>query len=478
MQPSKKFAFDIVITFISSLISMFLGLLISILVGRNLGAGELGLYSMMSTIYGISMIFAGIGIQSAVTKYVAQYKEDRSKTNKIVTSGIITTLLLGVGFSILFSLSSGIFEGVFNKKGLSELLILLSPVFPFALVSGTLLGLLNGRREMKKYGIATIIQSILMIVISVSLFYLGFGVRGVVIGNVLSSVGSCLYLIRVSWSYFEITLEGYVQTTREILRFGSLVFGSNLIGSLNSQADLILTGYFLTATELGYYGVAIGFSKFFLIVPMAIQRITGPTTSEFWGKKDHTGLQIMIDKSLKYTACIILPIGLGVGFFAMEIITKLYKGDFSNSVLPLSILIVGQMFHGIVISVGASITQAGRPDLGMKQVGICAIINVALNALLIPYLGIIGAAIASTITLLINSFIGLYLIIKVLEIKIDFKWFEKIFGITILSVLIFKYFGYINTYLIGIAVLLVYITVILLFFLTKEDKKYFIQLLH
>lgn len=478
MEASKKFAFDIAISFISSLISMALGLVISVLVGRNLGAGELGLLSMTSTIYGISMVFAGVGLQSAVMKYVAEYRDDRNRSNKIISSGIITALLLGIVSSILFYLSSGILEGIFNMKGLAGLLKIMSPVFPFALVSGTLLGLLNGRREMKKFGMAAILQSILMIVISLPLFYQGFGVQGVVIGNVLSSAGSCLYLIWVSWSYFEITLESYVQTTKNLLKFGAMVAGTNFIGSLNSQADLILTGYFLTATDLGYYGVALGFSKFFLIIPMAIQRITGPTTSNLWGKKDFSALQIMIDKSMKYTACILLPVGLGVGFFATEIITNLYKEDFNYSVLPLSILIVGQMFQGIIISVGASLTQAGRPDLGMKQISISATINIVLNAVLIPYFGIVGAAISSMVTLIINSLIGLFLIIKVLNVKFDFDWFKKILGITILSVLLFKYFEYINIYLVGIAILLIYIIVILAFFITKDDRKYFIQLLH
>lgn len=478
MDNSKKFAFDIVITFISSVIGTFLGFVISIILGRNLGAGELGLYSMTTTIYGMSMILAGIGIQTAVMKYVAQYKEDRNETNKIVSSGIITTLLIGVVFSVLFYLSSGIFEGIFKMQGLSGLLKIMSPVFPFALVSGTFLGLLNGRREMIKFGISLIIQSVLMILIAVLLIYQGFGVRGVLIGFVLSNAGQCLYLIWASWSYFEITREDYFQKTKELLRFGALVSGSNFIGSLNYRADLILTGYFLTATDMGYYSVAVGFSKFFLIIPSAIQRITSPSTSEFVGKKNHSSMQMMIDKSMKYTACIILPIGLGVGFFANELVTKIYREDFIYAVLPLSILIGGQVIYGIYASVGSSLSQGGRPDLGMKQVGFAAAINILLNAALIPYFGIVGAAIASTATLIINALLGLFLIFRVLKLKFDFKWYEKIFGITIVSVLLFKYFGYLNIYLVGITIILIYIIVILVFFITKEDRKYFMRLLH
>jgi len=60
-----------------------------------LGAGDLGLYRMASTIYGIAMLVAAIGIPAAMIKYVAEFKDDRTKFNQIVSSGIITSLFLG-----------------------------------------------------------------------------------------------------------------------------------------------------------------------------------------------------------------------------------------------------------------------------------------------------------------------------------------------------------------------------------------------
>ena len=80
-------------------------------------------------------------------KYVAEFKDDRTKFNQIVSSGVITSLFLGFGFVALFYFSSGLFADIFNMPGLSGLLKILSPVFPFALVGGALLGLLNGLRE-------------------------------------------------------------------------------------------------------------------------------------------------------------------------------------------------------------------------------------------------------------------------------------------------------------------------------------------
>ena len=191
---NNKFAFDIGITLTASMISMILGFIITILLGRHLGAGDLGLYNMTLIIYGIAVLFGGIGIPGAMVKFLAENGEERGESNKIVSSGIITSLFIGIVFSVGFYLLSGSFEKIFDMPGLSRMLKILSPIFPFALIGGCFLGLLNGRREMKKYGIATVIQSAVMVCISVILIYQGFGVTSVIIGLVLSSAISCFYL--------------------------------------------------------------------------------------------------------------------------------------------------------------------------------------------------------------------------------------------------------------------------------------------
>ena len=68
MHPHKTFAFDVGITFLASVVTLLLGFVITIVLGRYPGAGDLGLYRMASTIYGIAMLVAAIGIPAAVIK--------------------------------------------------------------------------------------------------------------------------------------------------------------------------------------------------------------------------------------------------------------------------------------------------------------------------------------------------------------------------------------------------------------------------
>ena len=114
------------------------------------------------------------------------------------------------------------------------------------------------------------------------------------------------------------------QNIRRILSFGGQITGANAINQINIHADIMFIGYFLMAADVGYYGIAAALSRFFLLIPASIQRITYPATSEYWAKKDSGALNKMVDKSIKYAACTLLPIGLIVGFFAKGVVTIIY----------------------------------------------------------------------------------------------------------------------------------------------------------
>lgn len=78
MQPSKKFASDVGITFFASIVTLPLGFIITVLLGRYIGAGDLGLYRLTSTLYGIAMLIAAIGIHVAMTSRVKTFINTRT----------------------------------------------------------------------------------------------------------------------------------------------------------------------------------------------------------------------------------------------------------------------------------------------------------------------------------------------------------------------------------------------------------------
>jgi len=181
----------------------------------------------------------------------------------------------------------------------------------------------------------------------------------------------------------------------------------------------------------------------------------------------------MIDKSMKYTACILLPIGMAVGFFARDIVIAIFGEGFIYSVLPLQILIIGTVINGATgRPVGSTLAGIGRADLNPKIAFCSATTNIVLNVLLIPYIGIIGAAIATAISLAVGPLLNLTLIARNTGIKFDLGWYGKLTLIVITGVIASYYFKF--DFLVNLFVTLLIIFLLWFYFLKREDKDYFV----
>lgn len=248
--------------------------------------------------------------------------------------------------------------------------------------------------------------------------------------------------------------------------------GSQSMNLIHRQIDILLIGYFLTAYHLGIYTVAVSLSRFFWRIPQSVQTVTFPTSSEYWSKGKHSSLNKMIDKSMKYSACILILIGLVVWFFTEDIIVFLFGGDFITATLPLQVLLIGTIINGATNRpIGGSLAAAGYPELGFYITSMSAGLNIGLNLILIPLYGILGAAIATAVTLTIASLLSLFFVRKKLRVELDIKWFVKAFGAAVLLILVFYTMEWINKYLIGFAILCIYLIFILKFLLQSDDRE-------
>ena len=477
MEPHKKFTFDVGWAFLSSVVTLFIGFILSVVIARWLGANDLGLYRMTLTIYGVVTLVATFGIPSALIKYIAEYKEDEEKLNQTTSCGFINAVIIGLIAAIAIFFFAPFLAGIFKMPELSTLLKITAIALPFASLYSSQSGLLTGLRKMKYFAVLMAGHSVLMCILIVTLVLLGFGVEGAISGFAISVAGACFLGSILSKKFFKLSVRHHIQNTKKILSFGGKIFSAGAISQINYQADIILIGYFLTATQVGYYAVAVALSRFFWIIPQSIQRIVYPTASEYWSTNNHAALQKMIDKSMKYTACALIPIGLGVGFFARDIIATIYGGEFMHAVLPLLILIIGTVINGIPRSLGATIAAVNRPDLEPKKLICSASVNIILNILLIPRFGITGAAIATTCSLITAGFLQFFLTVRVTKVKINLKWFAKI-GLTSLIIILVCFFLKQINYLLAATVAVIPILIMIwLYFLSTEDKEYFLDLI-
>ncbi len=180
----------------------------------------------------------------------------------------------------------------------------------------------------------------------------------------------------------------------------------------------------------------------------------------------------MIDKSMKYSACILLPLGLCFGFFSKELVTGVFGQEFIYAALPLCVLLIARVIRGsTIVPVGLSFAGVGRPDIPLKLSAISAGANVGLNILLIPPFGILGAAIATTTSLLLGVIISLALFPKILKVRVDIKWYAQIMGSAGIAIGLFLAGReFIHPYIVGGVILCIYAALVWGVFLAGEDR--------
>ncbi|MFQ5977923.1 MAG: flippase [Candidatus Heimdallarchaeota archaeon] len=478
MRESKKIARDVGWVFTSSIISMIFTFLVSVIIGRWLGPTSLGLYQLTMSIFFLIMVFAGIGVPAATTKFIAEYKITE-EGNQIATASFLLSFTVGILVAVVVFLLSKPIASFLDIPSLIPFLQIIALAFPLRLANLIQQAYLNGLRLMKWLAASLILESSLMFIFTFIMVWRGFGALGAVLGFIAALAVNCFFLAFVVkfWHFF--TLKSLRKACGQLLSFGVQIAATGVINEINYQTSTLALGYFTSEEEVGFYSVTVTLSRFFTNISNAIQRVTYPATSEFWKEQKYRELSLLLQRTVRYTASLFFFTGICVIIFAKEIVVGIYGKNFEPSVLAFQLIIVGVIFSSALSRpLAGTITAIGRPDIGVKVAPIAAFVNIALALLFIPTMGINGAAIAALMSFSFRGFLGLFLNFYYTKTKIEYFWLFK--SISISALALFAYYIariWLTNIIAGIFVIIVYLIIVLFVFLTQNDRKFFLGLL-
>ncbi len=180
---------------------------------------------------------------------------------------------------------------------------------------------------------------------------------------------------------------------RPLLRSGAPLALAAFLALAYQHADKLMTARFIGPAETGHLTAA--FVIVFGVVELlntTVLTATYPLMSRYYGS-ERFGL--MAGKLAFFTLAFVLPLALSVSLFAAEIAVPLFGPGFAPTASALQILIWYALASMVanVFAQGLMVQNRQRALLGIRAGGLAG--NIALNALLIPRLGVAGAALAS-----------------------------------------------------------------------------------
>jgi O-antigen/teichoic acid export membrane protein len=182
----------------------------------------------------------------------------------------------------------------------------------------------------------------------------------------------------------------------------SIPFGlTTALTTINGQTDILALGMFGSDADVGTYRVAVQLATLIIFGLQVVNGIQSPHVAHMYASGDMPRLHKLIARSSQAVLLFALPVMLVLVVFGKPIIALAFGKEFEGAYLPLVILSVGQLVNATMGSVGLLLNMTGHEHDTMTSVLVGAVINVVLCFTLIPILGMIGAALATAVTLVV-----------------------------------------------------------------------------
>lgn len=380
------------------IVHMVLNFVINLFTARCLGPNNYGLVNYASAYTTFFMAFCTLGINAVIVKNLIDHPDEEGET-------IGSTLVLRLVSSFLSLLMIICIESVIDHdEPLAIVVVALYCVSLVFHVFDTFSFWFQSKLISKYYAIATMISFAVASLYRVILLFNGYSVEYFAVAN------SVDYLIMAIAMYVFYRLQHgpklsfSIKKAKELLKVSYNYILSSLMVAIYGATDKLMLKQMLTEASVAYYSLAISLSAMWAFLLTAIIDSMKPTIMRYHNENRELYLK---HNRLLYAIIFYISVvaSLVISIFAPLIITILYGEEYAPAIGPLRIIVWYVAFSYLGVARDSWVV-CERKQKYLKYIYLfSALVNVALNYLLIPVIGAEGASAASLVTQISTVFV-------------------------------------------------------------------------
>tara|TARA_B100000497_G_scaffold127995_1_gene172381 strand:+ start:1293 stop:2654 length:1362 start_codon:yes stop_codon:yes gene_type:complete len=417
------------ISFILRFGGLAIGYLLTLVIAHLFGAKGLGDYVLAITVLRLFVLLAKIGLDTTSIRFIASFASQKKWTSifhfrkQVVIILSFTSIISSL---LMYFLANPIADLInINYRYVEINAFFVMPMAFFMLHYQSLRGL----KRIAEFSFFYRMSQALFSVISIVIIYQFNQGSEVPVYAYLVSVFIVSLLSFLSFRYWlKNRSDGKESAEQEIMTYSTLLkisiplmFAQSvqfimawtdklMLGAIDTPN--VILGLTTNSSEVGIYHVAFKLSMFAAVSLMAINSIAAPKFAEMFGKNDMEGFKKVVHQSTKMIFWSTLP--LVIIFFIFPEFFLGWFGDgeeFKIGVTAFIFLSCGRLISSFSGSVGNILQMTGNQNIYAKILLFGAILNVALNLILIPKYGVNGAATASMSSLIVWN-LSMVLVVK------------------------------------------------------------------
>lgn len=385
--------------------NMLLGLVLAIILARTLGPEQYGVYAYVLVIITMLAMPAGFGLPNLIVRETAkaQAHEQWGVMLGVWRWSTLFSIKLTMVLALVAVIVVVVFEDFFSPFQRLTLYWGVA-LLPFITLGQLRSAALRGLRRVVQGQLPdTIIRPSIFIVLIGGIIWLDMGLTASevmalhVLAAALAFGAGAWMLLRAQPSELK-NLLPVVSNSRKWLA-SSLPFA--LIGGMrliNQHTDIIMLGWFASAADVGVYHIVVQGGTLVIFGLTAINMTLAPYFSKMYVKNELESLQRLVTISARIILLVTVPVVFVFVLYGQQFLELVFGEEYAYGSTALAIMSIAQLFNASFGSVGLLLNMTGHEKQVAQGVAFAAVLNIVLNVLLIPLLGIEGAAIATAVT--------------------------------------------------------------------------------
>lgn len=405
MPKLGKFTGFFIHTFGTSVATTSFSIAISIITARYLGPYGKGVISLLILIPIFVITFGRLGIGHSINYYASKVPKDQ-----LISTSLVLSIIVGLVFSIIAVPGIYLLRNVFFKGITAPQILLACSLIPFAFLFEYLPCLFQGFYEIKTRNMLIALGPLINLVLLVMLvIILKLNLWGAIIAYVAANIIAVFVSLCFVLKELEIKkIRPDFGLMKNLLRYGFQSHIGLIFKELNYRGDMLLVSYFLNPSAVGYYAIAVNIAEMLWKLPEAVGTVLLPKIAKM-DKEEALSFTPLVFRT------ILVPMAascLGILLFGKYLILIAFGKDFLPSAPVLLLLLPGILAMAFWKIIANSLIGLGYAIKYSITSGVALVTMIVFDVILIPRIGLKGAAIASSISYLVATAFIVFLYVR------------------------------------------------------------------
>ncbi len=368
-------------------------------------------------------LVADLGIGKSAARYFSEYsEEDPRQIPHLITSTITFKIVVISVVAYVFLLFHEQIAALLRDPSVAPFLvagILYVVAYSFATFAQISF---QGFNNLGYSAGVQALSGVLRLAFAVGFVLLGLGALGAffgyVIGYAVAAVIGLTLLYTAYYTKYDPAPTYEAGLSRRLVEYSVPLTATRSANVIDKQVDTVLVGALLNPAAVAFYTLGKQISDFVLSPAEALGFTISPNFGEQKAAGQLEDARRIYETALENTMLLYIPAAVGLVIVADPFITMVFGTEYAGAVPVLQILAGFIVLQAVTNLTSDSLDYLGRARHRAIAKGGTSIANFVLNLILIPTIGVVGAALATVITHTVYVAVNLYIVHLELDLRV------------------------------------------------------------